>query len=188
MNSKNGLFLILLLTVGAFSLLLLSRYYMRSKVETSQKERSSKNAFKEILDKTEDKNIAVNSSLEGKIIVLNVWATWCGPCIKEIPELNELVSHFKGNTNIVFIALSSEKEENEIETMKKRNIEFDYQLFFGQTELINILFSFRFAHESPGIPLNVVIDEEGNLEFYSIGYNPIKIKQIKDYLETKSTF
>ena len=46
-----------------------------------------------------------SQSLKGNVIVLNFWGTWCAPCIKEIPELNELVKKFK-NENVRFIAPS----------------------------------------------------------------------------------
>lgn len=48
-------------------------------------------------------NEVSSQSLKGNVIVLNFWGTWCAPCIKEIPELNELVEKFK-NENVRFIA------------------------------------------------------------------------------------
>jgi thiol-disulfide isomerase/thioredoxin len=40
--------------------------------------------------------------LKGKVVVLEFWATWCGPCIKAMPHLNDLVEQFK-NKPVVFI-------------------------------------------------------------------------------------
>ncbi len=48
--------------------------------------------------------------LKGDVTIVCVWATWCGDCIREIPELNELVSKYEGNDKVNFIALSDEDE------------------------------------------------------------------------------
>ncbi len=51
----------------------------------------------------------VNSkSIEGKATVICVWATWCGDCIREIPELNQLVEKYKGKDEVAFLAFSDE--------------------------------------------------------------------------------
>lgn len=46
------------------------------------------------------------SSLFGKVIYIDMWATWCGPCVQEIPYLEKLVERFKDNEDIVFISVS----------------------------------------------------------------------------------
>ncbi|MDT0648388.1 TlpA disulfide reductase family protein [Zunongwangia sp. F260] len=52
-----------------------------------------------------------SQALKGNVIVLNFWGTWCAPCIKEIPELNELVEKFK-NENVSFIAPAVNTNKN----------------------------------------------------------------------------
>ncbi len=47
----------------------------------------------------------------GKVIYIDVWATWCGPCIKEIPYFEKLKSDFKHDTTIVFISLSADVDK-----------------------------------------------------------------------------
>ena len=47
------------------------------------------------------------SSSENKILLLNFWATWCAPCIKEIPELIELKKKFKNNVEVYFLSVDS---------------------------------------------------------------------------------
>lgn len=42
----------------------------------------------------------------GKVVYLDVWATWCGPCVKEIPYMEELAKHYAGNPNIEIISIS----------------------------------------------------------------------------------
>ena len=47
-----------------------------------------------------------SETLKSKIIVVNVWATWCHTCIKEIPDLNRLQAKYAEDTSVVFIGLS----------------------------------------------------------------------------------
>lgn len=60
----------------------------------------------------------------GKILYINFWATWCGPCIQNMPALNEMIEEFKDDENIAFlnICLDSEKEKWPI-TISKHNIQ-----------------------------------------------------------------
>src|SRR5258708_1858874 len=47
-------------------------------------------------------------SLNGKIIFLNLWATWCGPCRQEMPSMETLYDDFKGNADFVMLAVSQD--------------------------------------------------------------------------------
>ncbi|WP_040279902.1 TlpA family protein disulfide reductase [Psychroserpens damuponensis] len=51
------------------------------------------------------------SSAEGKVIVINFWATWCPPCIAEMPSLDQLYQHYKSNDDVVFLFVSNEDTE-----------------------------------------------------------------------------
>ena len=55
-----------------------------------------------------DGQVMNNASLDSKIVVINVWATWCGTCLEEIPELNRLVDKYKEHDEVIFLAFSDE--------------------------------------------------------------------------------
>ncbi|MGG9962799.1 TlpA family protein disulfide reductase [Ferruginibacter sp. SUN106] len=59
---------------------------------------------------TNGKTIAL-SSLKGKVIYIDLWATWCGPCMQEMPHYETLKEKYASNPNIVFISLSIEDNE-----------------------------------------------------------------------------
>lgn len=63
------------------------------------------------------------------VAVINIWATWCGPCIREIPSLNSIVAKAKGK-KIRFIGATSEDEATVTEFWKRREgkLSFDYEL------------------------------------------------------------
>ena len=63
------------------------------------------------------------SSSEKKILLLNFWATWCAPCIKEIPELLELKKKFKNEVEIYFLSVDSNVKKTVPKFLKKNKLE-----------------------------------------------------------------
>ena len=59
------------------------------------------------------------SNSENKILLLNFWATWCAPCIKEIPELIELKEKFKNNIEVYFISVDFNVKKTVPKFLKK---------------------------------------------------------------------
>jgi thiol-disulfide isomerase/thioredoxin len=57
------------------------------------------------------KQVAFND-LKGKVVVVDVWATWCGPCKKELPFLQKLEEEYAGNPNVVFLGVSVDEEKD----------------------------------------------------------------------------
>jgi thiol-disulfide isomerase/thioredoxin len=49
--------------------------------------------------------------LKGKVIILNFWASWCGPCVQEVPSLIKLVQHFKGEVQVLAISADSSTDD-----------------------------------------------------------------------------
>jgi thiol-disulfide isomerase/thioredoxin len=165
----------------AIALLILSVSLSNNAIKKGQSERFQLNILDEIINATNNENPIINDSLKGKTIVINVWATWCKPCLQEIPELNQLVEDFKSE-EVVFIALNREGEEKEKETMKAKDIQFDYDLHFDQSKLIDLLYSFKLENEGTGIPLNIVINKSGQPAFYYMGNQPDKLEEVREYL------
>lgn len=87
---------------------------------------------------------------KGKFVLIDFWATWCGPCRKAIPELNALQKEFKND--LVVIGLSDEAPEK-VEAMKTPVIEY-YSAIDTQAEMKKQL-------EVKGIPHVILIDPQG---------------------------
>ena len=99
------------------------------------------------------------SDLKGKYVYIDIWATWCQPCRKEIPFLQKLEEKYHGK-NIEFVSISVDTEKD-YEKWKK--LVSDKQM--GGTQLIadkNWNSEFIKAYEITGIPRFMLIDPQGN--------------------------
>ena len=64
-------------------------------------------------------------SFGGKILVLNFWATWCAPCVQEIPSLDRFQKRF-GNSGVVVVAVSVDKNDEKYKNFLRRvHVSFD---------------------------------------------------------------
>jgi thiol-disulfide isomerase/thioredoxin len=70
-------------------------------------------------------NSSLNLESPGKIIVINYWATWCAPCRKEIPELNELDHQLSDRLDVVGVNYDAVQGEQLAQEMQNLGIEFD---------------------------------------------------------------
>lgn len=96
--------------------------------------------------------------LKGKMVFLESWASWCGPCKEEIPHLKKLVEHYKDNPNIAFISVAAfdDKEKqvkNRLRIIKDQNMNW--------TQLEDIDNNFTAYFKIHGIPHNVILDKKG---------------------------
>ena len=106
---------------------------------------------------TIDNKMINTEELEGKIVILKIWATWCGMCITEIPQLNQLVEKYKDDSEVVFIAITDDSEEK-IKSFLQRK-PFNYQHIVNSKDL-KLLFQRGLIKE---IPEHLVIDQKGNV-------------------------
>lgn len=109
------------------------------------------------------KTININD-LKGKVVLLNFFATWCGPCMAEMPRVEKEIWQKYKNENFVVLALGREHSKEELDKFNKEK---------GFTFLIapdtkRAVFSL-FAKES--IPRNYLIDKEGKIIWQGIGYD-----------------
>ena len=105
-------------------------------------------------------------SFKGKYVYIDVWATWCGPCIQQIPYLKTLEKEYH-KKNIEFVSISTDESRRsggswEAAEKKWRNFVKEkqmggVQLWSGQD------FSFQQAYQISGIPRFILIDPDGNI-------------------------
>jgi thiol-disulfide isomerase/thioredoxin len=73
-----------------------------------------------------DNQTITQNDLEGEATIVVVWATWCGDCIREIPELNDLVEKYKDNEKVNFLAMSDEDEATVRKSLKRFPFNFTH--------------------------------------------------------------
>lgn len=96
----------------------------------------------------------VLSEQKGKPTLINIWATWCMPCVREMPAFERLKEEYKDKVNIVAVDIGEKKEVVE-KFMKENNYTFDVAL--DTKGITQQLYDFQ------GIPFTFLIDEKGNL-------------------------
>lgn len=114
-------------------------------------------------------------ALRGKIIVLNLWGTFCEPCITEMPKLNALVEKYKGK-DVVFLAAAPD-EKTLLEGFLQKHT-FKYEVLPGAFGIVKQYAPKKktpLPTDKPGgfimlLPTHLVIDREGNVTNHFWGY------------------
>jgi thiol-disulfide isomerase/thioredoxin len=95
---------------------------------------------------------------QGKTVFVNFWATWCKPCIQEMPTIENAQNNLK-NENVIFLFASNE-DTDQIETFKKRHAyNFHYVILENMEEL-----------RIQSLPTTFIFNSEGKLKFSETGY------------------
>ena len=112
---------------------------------------------------------------KGKVIFLNFWATWCGPCKEEMPSMETLYQQFK-DRNFVFLAISVDYEGSKPvrEFIEKNRYTFPV-LVDQKSETLDIF-------EVTEIPTTFVIDKQGKMIGKTIGPRNWNSSEIVSYL------
>jgi thiol-disulfide isomerase/thioredoxin len=100
------------------------------------------------------------SELKGKYVYIDVWATWCGPCIREIPSLKEQIKKYEGK-NIAFMSISVDKQKDHEkwkEMVKEKELQ-GIQLFAPNDWESTFVKDYSIM----GIPRFILIDPNGNI-------------------------
>ncbi len=100
------------------------------------------------------------TALRGKPVVINWWNTFCGPCIREIPELNELVEKY-ADRDVEFLAIAHNEMAHLPPFLQKHP--FSYDIALGKEDALQI-FGYAF-------PRHVILDSEGKVAYDVLGYN-----------------
>tara|TARA_B100001057_G_scaffold370568_1_gene374524 strand:- start:14742 stop:16127 length:1386 start_codon:yes stop_codon:yes gene_type:complete len=105
------------------------------------------------------------SEHKGKVVVLDFWATWCGPCVRALPELMKVTSSFPKN-QVVLVTINQGEKSKQIKKFLKQKkwesltVALDPKAVAGK--------SFKVE----GIPQTVIIDKQGKVRHVHVGFSP----------------
>jgi thiol-disulfide isomerase/thioredoxin len=99
---------------------------------------------------------------QGKVVVTNFWATWCGPCRVEMPQLERVMEKYKDDKDVVFLAINTDDDRNYVEPYIK-----------GQKIKLPVVYANYLDAEFriTSIPTTMIFDRQGQVAFRQAGYN-----------------
>ncbi len=112
-----------------------------------------------------------SSALNGKVCVVDFWATWCNTCKETIPKLAELSSKYK-DQGLVVVGISVDKGSSEKISKSAKKLGINYLVLLDKDNSLSKSFGFT------GIPSLYVFDGHGNLKTAMPGYDPDQEKQL----------
>jgi thiol-disulfide isomerase/thioredoxin len=111
---------------------------------------------------------------KGKVILVNFWATWCAPCIAEMPSMQELYNDY-GN-RVAFMFVTNEEEQKVLDFLKRKN--YDLPVYFPQTLEPQVL-------SSKVLPTTYIINKMGKIMVAETGtadWNSAATRKLLDSL------
>lgn len=107
------------------------------------------------------------AGLNGKVVVVDFWATWCGPCIASMPAMKKALEKLTSKGDVAFLFIDTwetveNKKQNAEDFMKKNN--YPFHVLMDDNDKVVADFNVR------GIPTKFVIDKTGNIRFKSVGF------------------
>lgn len=154
-------------------------------LETQAKRKMREDLEKKLENKAAPKFALLNldgtkvdlAELKGKTVIVDFWATWCGPCIASFPAMQKAQEKYKDDPTVKFVFINAWESAKDIkkdvaEFIKKGAYPFDV-LFDLDNKVID-------SYGVSGIPTKFIVDPKGNIRFTSIGYNSNADKLIEE--------
>jgi thiol-disulfide isomerase/thioredoxin len=122
-----------------------------------------KNPYEFTLRRAPDGSPFPFADTKGKVVVLNFWATWCGPCRKMEPHFERVAAHFAGQKDIVFLGLNCDDDETLVAPYLGEEKPKTEVLFADGLDQLLAVHSF---------PTTLILDRTGNIAFRADGFDP----------------
>src|SRR5262245_45724174 len=145
--------------IGVIGALLICSPSARMRLQQALTDAQRTQAARDTVGNFKLQNVAggfmTNDDLKGKVAVVDLWATWCGPCIQEIPIYNELYDVFKGQ-DVAIVGIAVESPRGDI-PLKVRQLSIKYPVLIGDNQ------AYQAFGRVQGFPTTLVITKEGKI-------------------------
>lgn len=115
---------------------------------------------------------------DGKVLVVNFWATWCAPCLREIPVFVDLQKKY-GDKGLQFVGVTFDDLEAIQGFTKTSKIQFNYPILVGEDEAMTI--AAVYGNTIGALPYTVIIDRKGKIVHGQIG--EISRRSVEDIIK-----
>lgn len=114
---------------------------------------------------TEARETQKMGDLKGKVVILDFWATYCPPCLEEIPDLVKLQNEHKNDLQIIGLHVGGDEDKPQVPAFVEK-LKINYPLAVPQEDLSAVL-----MQNESSIPQTFVFNREGKLLEKFVGYN-----------------
>ncbi len=104
------------------------------------------------------------SQMKGKVVLFDLWATWCGPCIDAIPEIQNVHDHFSFADDVIIWGINSGEHPDKVGAFMEEH-KPPWPILLNQKREVNK------AYGISGIPTFILIDKAGRWQHTRIGYS-----------------
>lgn len=102
------------------------------------------------------------SNQQGKIVLMNIWATWCAPCHDETPDFVDLYNQYK-DQGLVILGVSIDEQGKSVVQPFMEKYEVNYPMVIDDGSIMD-----KYG-PTMGIPTTYIIDKKGNLKYFAVG-------------------
>ncbi|HRT25855.1 MAG TPA: redoxin domain-containing protein [Candidatus Saccharicenans sp.] len=117
------------------------------------------------------------SDYAGKVVILDFWATWCGPCLGSFPGMKQLVEEYQKQPDVAFVFVNCWQDEDNKEQVVKEFLEKNQYPFYVLMDTTNKVTS---DYGVSGIPTKFIIDPKGKIKFKVIGFEGDTEKMVQE--------
>ena len=123
------------------------------------------------------------SQLRGKVVLVDLWATWCQPCLRSFPSVQKLWELYREREDVAFVVLNvwerAPDRQKVVQEFLHNNPQYTFPVYLDPADIVPLGFGVT------GIPTQLYLDRSGRLQFRSTGFSSeeLYLRDMQDRLE-----